>query len=431
MDWSRLVGDEASYPLEHRILNTVLLIGILISLVTVGSNYLLGFRLPMLLSVVGCVVLGASYYLSVAKRAYRAALLPGVGFAFATFPALWIANDGIFGSVPFYIIVFAAMISVSVRNVRWIFALVGGMAAVTVGLMATEYYFPQVIATNPNRGELFMDNFIGLMAAVVVVTTLYVVILNYYRREHRRATDYLVRLERQEIALELARLDRLNLIGEMAASIGHEVRNPLTTIKGYLQFFRNKQEYSRYCEHFDLMIGELNRANAIITEFLSLAKNKRAALAPCNLNQVLERIFPLIQAGALADGKELALKLGKSQPVEADEGEVRQLVLNLAGNALDAVERGGRVTVGTYRDGRQTVLFVSDTGGGIPPEIYAKLGTPFVTSKEKGTGLGIPICFRIAERHGAMIEVDTGATGTTFRVRFPATGPRETEQAGA
>jgi signal transduction histidine kinase len=70
------------------------------------------------------------------------------------------------------------------------------------------------------------------------------------------------------------------------------------------------------------------------------------------------------------------------------------------------------------------VLIVSDTGRGIPPEIYARLGTPFLTTKEKGTGLGIPICFRIAERHNAEVKIDTGPRGTTFRVSFPATGKR-------
>jgi signal transduction histidine kinase len=260
----------------------------------------------------------------------------------------------------------------------------------------------------------------SLAVALVVITSLYVIILNYYRLEHRRATDYLVRLEKQETALEMARLDRLNLIGEMAAGIGHEVRNPLTTIRGFLQLFRNKQEYGAHREHFEMMIGELDRANSIISEFLSLAKNKAVRLERHNVNDILERIVPLIQAGALEAGKKVWLQLGEVPPIEADEGEIRQLVLNLAGNALDAIGPDGRTVIGTYRVDGDAVLFVSDTGRGIPPEILQRLGTPFVTSKEHGTGLGIPICFRIAERHGAKIEIDTGSGGTTFRVRFAA-----------
>lgn len=431
MNLDRFIGDEAAFPLEHRILNTVLLIGILITLFTAVSNYLLGLEFLAVMSVVCGFSLGASYCLSVVKRAYRAALMSGVVMAFAAFPVLWVVNDGIFGSAPFYSMIFAAMITVSVRRTRWIFSLVGGMAAMTVGLIATEYYFPQVIAVSPSRGALFAANFIGLTVALVVITSLYVIILNYYRAEHRRATDYLVRLEKQENALELARLDRLSLIGEMAASIGHEVRNPLTTIRGYLQLFRNKQEYTHHREHFDMMIGELDRANSIITEFLSLAKNKAVRLERCDLNEVLKHIVPLIQASALAAGKEVVLVLKNVPVIEADEGEIRQMVLNLTSNALDATTPGGRVTVGTYRDKNRAVLFVSDTGTGIPEEIYSRLGTPFLTSKEKGTGLGIPICFRIAERHNAKVKIETGARGTTFRVRFAAAKQRDERTAGA
>lgn len=431
MDLDRLIGDENTFPLEHRILNTVLLISILITLFTSVSNYLLELEFLAILSVVCGFSLGASYYLSVVRRAYRTALISGAVMAFAAFPVLWVANDGIFGSAPFYIMIFAAMVTVSVRRTRWIFCLVGGMAAVTVGLMTAEYYFPQVIAVSPSRGALFADKFIGMTIALVIITSLYVIILNYYRKEHRRATNYLMRLEKQEYALELARLDRLNLIGEMAASIGHEVRNPLTTIRGYLQLFRTKQEYAHHREHFDMMIGELDRANSIITEFLSLAKNKAVRLERCDLNEVLQHIVPLIQASALEAGREVVLLLKNVPIIEADEGEIRQLVLNLASNALDAITPGGRVTVGTYRDKNQAVLFVSDTGPGIPEEIYSRLGTPFLTNKEKGTRLGIPICFRIAERHNAKVKIDTGARGTTFRVRFAAAQRGDEGTAGA
>ncbi len=420
MNLERFIGDEATFPLEHRILNTVLLIAILITLFTAITNFLLGLEFMAVVSCVCCGLLITSYYLSVVRGAYRAALAAGVCMAFTVLPVLWLANDGVFGSAPFYILIIAAMIAVSVKSTRWIFSLVGGLALMAGVLMALQYYLPQVVVVASTRRVVFADNFIGATAALVVITCLYVIILNYYRREHRRATEYQVRLEKQENALELARLDRLNLIGEMAAGIGHEVRNPLTTIRGFLQLFRNKQEYEAHREHFDMMIGEIDRANAIISEFLSLAKNKAVRLERHNVNDILERIVPLIRAGALEAGKKVWLQLGDVPPIEADEREIRQLVLNLAGNALDAIGPGGRTVIGTYRGDDCAVLFVSDTGRGIPEDIYQRLGTPFVTSKENGTGLGIPICFRIAERHGAKIEIDTGSGGTTFRVRFAA-----------
>jgi signal transduction histidine kinase len=420
MALDRFIGNDASFPLEHRIFNTVILISIAISLFSTVTNYLLGLRFLALVSFVCSFVLGALYYVSVARRSYRMALIFGITMAFGVFPLLWMTNDGLYGSTPYYLLIFAAMITVSVGSTRMIFLLVGCLAVLTTGLLATQYVFSPVTTGYAGRGSLFVDNYVGIITALIVITSLYVIILNYYRQEHRRAMEYQVRLEKQETALEMARLDRLNLIGEMAASIGHEVRNPLTTIRGFLQLFRGKPEYVRHREHFDMMIGELDRANSIITEFLSLAKNKAVRLEPCDLNSVLQRIFPLIQAGALEAGKDFVLKPRKVPLVRADEGEVRQLVLNLASNALDATEPGGVVTVGTYRERHDAVLFVSDTGGGIPQEVYAKLGTPFVTTKEKGTGLGLAICYRIAERHSARVEVETGPEGTTFRFRFAA-----------
>jgi len=424
MNLSKLIGSEAAFPLEHRILNTVFLIGIVLCLLTIVSNYLIELEFMAFISAICAVALGALYYFSIVKSAYRAVLLAGVSLAFAVLPVSWINCDGLYGPAPFYILIFAAMITVSVSRTPSIYCLTGCLAVLTAGLLARQYFYPHEITVIASRASLFASNFIAMMAALMVITFLYVVILGYYRREHARATEYLLKLEKQGMELEMARLDRLSLIGEMAASIGHEVRNPLTTIRGYLQVFRHKEEYACHYEHFEMMIGELDRANAIITEFLSLAKNKVVRMEPCDLNEILGRIVPLIRAGALEAGKEVLLKIGKAPAIAADEGEIRQLVLNLANNALDAIGPGGRVTIGTRSENGRAVLIVSDTGRGIPPEIYARLGTPFLTTKEKGTGLGIPICFRIAERHNAEVKIDTGPRGTTFRVSFPATGKR-------
>lgn len=422
MIFDRLIGDEATFTLEHRILNTVLLIGLAIAGVTGATNLLLGLRLSAAASAAGFFLLAALYYLSIAKGAYRVAITAATGLIFVIVPVVWFEGGGTAGATGTYILAFAAMIAVCVRRTATVALLSGGLLVLSMALIAAEYHYPWLMLGSAGRDALFADSFIGLSIALIVITSLYIIILGYYRREHERATDYQVKLEKQGLELELARLDRLNLIGEMAASIGHEVRNPLTTIRGFLQVFSAKQEFTRHHEHFAMMIAELDRANAIITEFLSLAKNKMVKLAPCDVNTLLRRLVPLIQAGALEAGKEVALKLGRIPLIAADEGEIRQLVLNLVGNALDATAPGGRVTIGTRREGGQTVLFVSDTGRGIPPEIFARLGTPFVTDKEKGTGLGIPICFRIAERHKAKLEIDTGAQGTTFRLRFAAAG---------
>ncbi|WP_256243069.1 PAS domain S-box protein [Bacillus sp. V3B] len=221
--------------------------------------------------------------------------------------------------------------------------------------------------------------------------------------------------ERVLFEKELSRLDRLNLIGEMAAGIAHEIRNPMTTVYGFLQIAKGNQVSD---EIIELMLDELNRANSIITEFLNLAKNKVSDKKPQNLNVIIEAIFPLIQAEAMRASKQVHLQLNQCLDILIDEKEIRQVILNIALNGLDAMSPGGELTIRTYEEEQAVILEIIDQGRGIDPEILEKVGTPFFTTKEQGTGLGLAICYSIAKRHHADIDIDTGTKGTTFSIRF-------------
>ncbi|MGI5921214.1 MAG: PAS domain S-box protein [Syntrophomonadaceae bacterium] len=223
----------------------------------------------------------------------------------------------------------------------------------------------------------------------------------------------------RKMEAEMTRLDRLNVVGEMAASIGHEIRNPMTTVRGYLQFLRENKDISHEEQYFDLMIEELDRANCIITEFLSLAKDKIVTLQPTNLNDVITKMLPLAQAKATSRDQSIKMELEDLPDVLLDVKEIRQLILNLLNNALESMGVGGVAVIRTFVHRESVVLAVQDRGHGIPPKLLEKLGTPFLTTKEQGTGLGLPVCYRIAARHNAVIEIETGSTGTTFYVRFP------------
>lgn len=226
--------------------------------------------------------------------------------------------------------------------------------------------------------------------------------------------------ERKLMEKEMFRMERLNLIGEMAAGIAHEIRNPLTTVRGYLQTFMRKTEFVEFNSRIDLMITELDRANSIITEYLSLAGNRRLDQSMQSLNVIVQNLLPLLESDALLHEKWIVAELSANIPaLLLDDQEIRQLILNLVRNGLEAMLPGGQLTIGTFAQGNQVVLFVKDQGVGIPPEIEQKLGTPFLTTKDNGTGLGLPICFNIANRHNAKIEIKTGNSGTTFMVKFP------------
>lgn len=125
-----------------------------------------------------------------------------------------------------------------------------------------------------------------------------------------------------------------------------------------------------------------------------------------------------MQADALRRGHEICIELDCIPDSNFDENEIRQLILNLVRNGLEAMQQEGLVTIRTYTRGKWLILSVEDKGPGIQEEVLAKLGMPFVTTKEEGTGLGLPVCYRIAERHGAKISVKTGSDGTIFIIRF-------------
>jgi two-component system, sporulation sensor kinase E len=220
--------------------------------------------------------------------------------------------------------------------------------------------------------------------------------------------------ERVNLLKEMARLDRLNLVGEMAAGIAHEIRNPMTTVRGFLQVLKTHPT----ADYIDLMLEELDRANSIITEFLSLAKNKLADRNWQFLNPIIQSLTPLIEAEAVLGGKTIELKLNECPLLLLDEKEIRQLILNLSLNGLEAMTTGGALSIHTFCLEEEVVLEVQDQGSGINEELLDKLGTPFLTTKEKGTGLGLAVCYSVVARHGAQMKVKTSSSGTTFSIHF-------------
>jgi len=226
---------------------------------------------------------------------------------------------------------------------------------------------------------------------------------------------------RREMEVEMIRLERLGLVGEMSASIAHEIRNPMTTVRGFLQILKEDEKYINESEYFELMIEELDRANSIITDFLSLAKNKMVELRAVNIKSILVNMMPLLQATAVVNGQYIRLEAEEVPNLLLDEKEIRQLVLNLFNNALEAMPEGRAVIIRTYTKDGNVILAVQDEGWGIDTELLEKLGTPFFTTKDQGTGLGLAVCFGIAARHQAKIEIETSPLGTTFFVRFPIT----------
>jgi signal transduction histidine kinase len=241
-----------------------------------------------------------------------------------------------------------------------------------------------------------------------------------------------VTMQNSQVYERMKERDRLAALGQMAAGLAHEIRNPLGSIKGaaqYLQPIGNQVGDSGTKEFLDIIVEEVNRLNKIVSQFLDYARPYRGDQTPLDVNDVVRKTLHLIEKEEGAARVEIITNLADSLPaVRADAEQLRQVFLNLAINAVQAMPQGGKLQVSTSlrrstrRGAAAAFLEVRfrDTGHGIPVNDVRNLFIPFFTTKEKGTGLGLPISQRIIENHGGTIEVRSQlGAGATFTVLLP------------
>ncbi len=170
------------------------------------------------------------------------------------------------------------------------------------------------------------------------------------------------------------------------------------------------------------MLEEIDTANTIIREYLALSGEKLVHLKLCSLNAVIESVFPLLEVNATTSKVSIDLDLTDIPNLLLDKNEIRQLLLNLMLNSIEAMPLGGKLVIKTFQENNTVSVSIIDQGPGIPPYIFNKLGTPFITTKDTGTGLGLPICYQIAHRHNASIDIKTNEQGTCFSIYFKIPG---------
>ncbi|MFC5470771.1 nitrogen regulation protein NR(II) [Cohnella suwonensis] len=225
--------------------------------------------------------------------------------------------------------------------------------------------------------------------------------------------------ETQLLKDEVNRMERLSLVGQMAASITHEIRNPMAVIRGFVQLL-NERSSPEQQSYFRIVMDELDRANAIINDFLSLAQNRIVEKEPCQLNDLLSELKPLLWADANMRGQSIDMKLSDEMDLLLmNIKEIKQLLLNLARNGMEAMNDKGVLKIETRNMRDMVQLRIEDEGVGIAPEKLERLFEPFYTTKAKGTGLGLALCLSIVERHNGKINVEsTPGIGTVFIVDF-------------
>ncbi|RLB45364.1 MAG: hypothetical protein DRJ42_30070, partial [Deltaproteobacteria bacterium] len=248
------------------------------------------------------------------------------------------------------------------------------------------------------------------------------------------AAQAAVAVENSRLYRRLKERDRLVALGEMAAGLAHEIRNPLGAIKASAQYLHDDEEDptaepSPEREFLDIIVEEVDRLNWVVGSFLDYARPSKGDPVPTDVNATVLRTMQLLNAECQAASVTWKSELAEHVPkVRIDVEQLHQVLINLVRNAVQAMETGGEVTLRTRtRDDSGlgsadhfVEIRVSDTGPGIPQRVLQNLFVPFVTTKDRGTGLGLAISQRIANAASGEITVSSRAgTGTTFVVKLP------------
>ncbi|MBD0383079.1 PAS domain S-box protein [Paenibacillus sedimenti] len=226
--------------------------------------------------------------------------------------------------------------------------------------------------------------------------------------------------ERKRTEELLRKSDKLSVAGQLAAGLAHEIRNPLTSLRGFLQLLQSDMKEKQH--YFDIMLSELDRINFIVSEFLVIAKPEAIHYKRSNLKDILQTVIALLETQAVLCNTELVLEFESEIPeIVCSEMHLKQLFINLVKNAIEAIPKDGHIRISVSMQGNDHILVrTKDNGCGIPEERLKQLGEPFYTTKEKGTGLGLMMCFKIVEAHKGTMQIQSSiGEGTMIDVLLP------------
>jgi PAS domain S-box-containing protein len=227
-------------------------------------------------------------------------------------------------------------------------------------------------------------------------------------------------ITKQKLDEEIIRKwERVSAIGELAAGIAHEIRNPLTTLKGFVQLLEKKVEDSMY---LDLMNSELSRIELITNEFLMLAKPQVTKYQEEDLTFILKSVITMLNTQPIMSNTYIRMETEIDRPmIKGDSNHLKQVFINVLKNAIESMTEGGEILVKVQpsKNNKVIIQFI-DQGIGIPQELLPKLGEPFYSLKEKGTGLGLMISFKIIKEHQGDVNIFSSVgEGTTVKVYLP------------
>ncbi|WP_238402998.1 sensor histidine kinase [Paenibacillus mesophilus] len=250
-----------------------------------------------------------------------------------------------------------------------------------------------------------------------------VILSRRFARDHEQIVNHTKELELYNSRLQ--RHEKMEILSELAASVAHEVRNPLQVTRGFLQLLRETSE-DKPKKYLGFALDELDRASGIITDFLTFAKPQLDDVSVLRLSDEFEHIQGILAPMANIQGGEIRVQIPDDVYISGNSSKLKQAFVNIVKNSIEALENGGTIEIWAYPGNGEIVIHVKDTGGGMDENELSRLGEPYFSSKTKGTGLGLMVTFRIIEVMQGKIEFKSKkGAGTEAIIRFPSAAAPE------
>jgi PAS domain S-box-containing protein len=218
----------------------------------------------------------------------------------------------------------------------------------------------------------------------------------------------------------LMQSEKLSVIGELAAGVAHEIRNPVTVLKGFVQLL-SQQRTIPDPYYFNIMQKELDRINQITNEFMALAKPQAIKIKNQNLLELIFQVTDFLESEALMHKVELLVEHEEATVwIDCEPNQIKQVLINTIKNGIEAMPDGGKIRIKVKKELDFIYLFIEDEGIGIPTELVERIGQPFFTTKEQGTGLGLMVSMKIIENHGGAVSIQSQENkGTIVKIIMP------------
>lgn len=278
-------------------------------------------------------------------------------------------------------------------------ALIGSLLTVIIySLFTTE----PIIGFTDLLVSLFLIQMLGILMLAMIIETI---------KANRTIHEQLIRTE------------KIHSVGELTASMAHEVRNPLTVVRGFIQLFAHDNvSLDKRKMYSNLILQELDRAESILTDYLQFSRPSLENIKPLHVSSEMNSIFNMMEPFAINKGVELVQKFSADEGIyfEGDSGVFRQSMVNIIKNAIEATPPKGKVTIALSQSESDVIVEIKDTGIGMNREQLRRLGEPFFSTKEKGTGLGLMVTFSSIQRMKGEINIASHVgKGTSFFITFP------------